>query len=63
MANIPLLSLLSRDDLDELAQMEDDRFETVGQELLTREMNETIHCIRFSTERLEQEKSSVFLEK
>jgi len=43
--------------------MEDEQFDTVGQELLAREMHETIHCIRFSTERLEREKSSVFLEK
>lgn len=62
-SNMPLLSLLSRDDSDEIAHMDDERFETVWQNLLNREAQNTVHLVRITTERLQMQRKSAFLEK
>ena len=49
-ANVPLLSLMSRDDLDELSHMSEDRFDSIALDLLHRESHSTVHLLRIVTE-------------
>lgn len=62
-SNVSLLSLMSRDDLDELSHMPEERFDAIAMNLLHRESHGTVHFLRVATEWLDFEESPAFLEK